>query len=166
MTTPGRLLAARREADIFDLGDGSVLRRYKRGGNPEHEAVVMEHARAHGFPAPLVLERRDGALVLERIDGPSMGEDLVHRPWRLRRHAQTLACELPRRRLAPLRDLYVRSFLSHFDRAEIVRAVPAACELRLADANVRPGERNAVRELAAATAARSRGRRADRRSSG
>ena len=233
MTTPGRLLAAGREADIFDLGDGSVLRRYKQGGDPEHEALVMQHARAHGFPAPLVLERREGALVLERIDGPSMAEDLTRRPWQLRRHAETLASlhtalhaidapdglaaagrgrallhldlhplnvlltargpividwtnarrgepaldvaltwviiapgELPSRLLAPLRDAYVRSFLSHFDRGEIEAALPAACERRLVDPNLRTGEGDAVRRLAAAVAARSEPRPADKGSAG
>jgi tRNA A-37 threonylcarbamoyl transferase component Bud32 len=34
----------------------------------------MEHARAHGFPVPAVVEVRDDALVLERIAGPTMLE--------------------------------------------------------------------------------------------
>lgn len=32
----------------------------------------MEHARAHGFPVPTVHEVRADALVLERIEGPTM----------------------------------------------------------------------------------------------
>ena len=55
------------------------------------EAAVMEHARAHGFPVPDVLEVLDDALILERIEGPTMLADLRRGPWRIVRHAQTLA---------------------------------------------------------------------------
>ena len=77
-----KLLAEGRASEIFDLGDGRVLRRLKRGGDPGFEARVMEHARAHGFPAPAVLEVHDDALVLERVDGPTMGDaaDLERHP--------------------------------------------------------------------------------------
>ncbi len=51
----------------------------------------MDHARRHGFPVPEVIEVRDNALVLERIEGPSMWQELRHRPWRARMHMQTLA---------------------------------------------------------------------------
>jgi tRNA A-37 threonylcarbamoyl transferase component Bud32 len=51
----------------------------------------MEHARAHGFPVPAIVEVRDDALVLELVDGPTMAADLGRRPWRLARHARTLA---------------------------------------------------------------------------
>ncbi len=56
----------------------------------------MEHARAHGYPVPAVERAHGPELVLERIDGPTMLADLLRRPWRLRRHARTLA-ELHRR---------------------------------------------------------------------
>ena len=67
-----RLLAEGRASEIFDLGDGRVLRGFKRGGDPGFEARVMEHARAHGYPVPAVQEVRADALVLERIEGPTM----------------------------------------------------------------------------------------------
>ena len=51
----------------------------------------MEHARRHGYPAPRVVEVGESALVLERVDGPTMLEDLRRRPWLLRRHAAVLA---------------------------------------------------------------------------
>ena len=77
-----RLLAEGRASEIFDLGDGRVLRRFKRGGNPEFEARVMEHARRHGYPVPAVHEVHPDALVLERIDGPTMldAADLERHP--------------------------------------------------------------------------------------
>lgn len=71
-----RRLAEGRASEIFDLGGGRVLRRFKRGGEPAFEASVMEHARAHGFPVPAVLEVREDALVLERVEGPTMWEVL------------------------------------------------------------------------------------------
>jgi len=69
-----RLLAEGRASEIFDLGDGRVLRRFKAGGDPGFEARVMEHARAHGFPAPAVHDVRADSLVLELIEGPTMLE--------------------------------------------------------------------------------------------
>ena len=51
----------------------------------------MEHARAHGFPVPGVLEVRDDSLVLERVDGPTMLAELRRRPWRMRRPRAALA---------------------------------------------------------------------------
>jgi aminoglycoside phosphotransferase (APT) family kinase protein len=71
-----KLLAAGRASEIYDLGDGRVLRRFKGGGDPAFEARVMEHARAHGYPVPAVHEVREDALVLERVEGPTMLETL------------------------------------------------------------------------------------------
>jgi Ser/Thr protein kinase RdoA (MazF antagonist) len=68
-----------------------VLRRYRAGGAPEHEALVMEHVRRHGYPVPRVVDVRDTALVVERVDGPTMLDDLRRRPWLLGRYAAVLA---------------------------------------------------------------------------
>jgi hypothetical protein len=56
-----RLLAEGRASEILDLGDGRVLPRFKRGGDPAFESRVMEHARAHGFPVPALHEVREGS---------------------------------------------------------------------------------------------------------
>ena len=85
------MLAEGRASEILELGDGRVLRRFKAGGRPAREAEVMEHARAHGYPVPEVIDVLDDALVLERVDGPTMLADLRRRPWTLAGHAQTLA---------------------------------------------------------------------------
>ncbi len=85
-----KLLSEGRASSVYDLGDGRVLRRFKAGGDPMREELVMVHARSHGFPVPRVLERRPDALVLERIDGPTMGQDLSIAPWRLRQHVRTI----------------------------------------------------------------------------
>jgi tRNA A-37 threonylcarbamoyl transferase component Bud32 len=42
----------------------------------------MRTAAAGGVPVPEVLEVHDDALVLERIDGPTMLEEIQRRPWR------------------------------------------------------------------------------------
>jgi hypothetical protein len=86
-----KLVAAGRASEIFDLGDGRVLRRFRAGGDPELEALVMEHARCHGYPVPRVLQVRPEALVLERIEGPPMLAELRRRPWTMRRQASLLA---------------------------------------------------------------------------
>jgi aminoglycoside phosphotransferase (APT) family kinase protein len=86
-----RVLAEGRASQILDLGDGRVLRRFKTAGRPDREAQVMQHARAHGFPVPGVLEVRGDSLVLELVDGPTMLHDLRSRPWRMSGHARTLA---------------------------------------------------------------------------
>lgn len=84
-------LAAGRASEIFDLGGGRVLRRFRAGGDPEREALVMEHAHDLGYPVPRVLEVAPDALVLERIEGRTMLEELRRHPWTLRPHAAMLA---------------------------------------------------------------------------
>jgi streptomycin 6-kinase len=203
-----KLIAAGRASEIFDLGDGRVLRRFLAGGDPEREALVMEHARANGYPVPRVLDIRADSLVLERIDGSTMLADLRRRPWTLRAHARGLAglhrrlheIEAPpgfaaagegdrllhldlhpenvilsprgpvvvdwanAQRGEPALDVamvwvigatsgglpgrvFLRPFLSQFDRDEIRRALPQAAERRIADVNVTDREREAARRL-------------------
>jgi len=204
-----KLIAAGRASEILDLGDGTVLRRFKAGGSPEREALVMRHALDAGFPVPQVVEVRADALVLERIEGRSMLSTAFRRPWSAGRladivarlHAQLhelaappgLEAVGPGDRLlhldlhpenvmlspggpvvvdwanaragepaldvamtwvivatsggGPLASAFLRRFLPHFDRAEVVRALPAAAELRVADVNVRDDERAKVQRL-------------------
>ena len=77
-----------RASQVSDLGDGTVLR---RGGDPEREAMLMALAAAHGVRVPRVLELRGDAMVMERVDGPTMDAALRRRPWRLRRQVEVLA---------------------------------------------------------------------------
>jgi aminoglycoside phosphotransferase (APT) family kinase protein len=86
-----RLIASGRASDIYDLGDGRVLRRFKEGGDPEREALVMRHAGASGYPVPKVLEVKSDSLVLERIQGPTMVEAIRGRMSTLERSASVLA---------------------------------------------------------------------------
>jgi tRNA A-37 threonylcarbamoyl transferase component Bud32 len=90
---PGPLLASGRDADIFDLGDGRVLRRTKSGRSIEPEARIMAHVVEHGYPAPAVHDVRAGGteIVMDRIDGPMMMDPMLKRPWRMPRLASMLA---------------------------------------------------------------------------
>ena len=89
---PGPLLASGRAADVYDLGDGTVLRRYRDvGPDLEYEANVMRHVAAHGYPVPTVHSVDDADLVMDRIDGPTMMETLEAAPWKLVWHARVLA---------------------------------------------------------------------------
>jgi hypothetical protein len=94
-----------RASQVIDLGDGTVLR---IGGSSGREAPIMELARSRGFPVPRVHEVRADALVLERIDGPTMGQHLARHPWLLPHHVRTLA------------DLHNRLHAIPFDGASLV----------------------------------------------
>jgi aminoglycoside phosphotransferase (APT) family kinase protein len=203
-----KLVAAGRASEIYDLGDGRVLRRFLAGGDSQREFQVMDHALRNGFPVPRALDVEPDSLVLERIDGPTMLEELRIRPWTMRRQAALLA-ELHERlheidaplgleaagagdRLlhldlhpdnvllspagpfvidwtnarrgapaldvaltwvilatigGPLARLFLRSFLPHFDREELLNELPAAADRRIADPNVTDRERQAVQRL-------------------
>jgi len=86
-----KLIAAGRASEILDVGEGRVLRRFKNGGHPDREALVMRHARLRGFPVPEVLEIRPDGLVLEMIDGPTMRDAAGQQFSEVRTHAALLA---------------------------------------------------------------------------
>jgi aminoglycoside phosphotransferase (APT) family kinase protein len=91
---PGTLVGSGRSADVYDVGGGRVLRRY-RDGRPSRavhgEAQVMGYARAHGVPVPEVFDVTGPDIVMERAVGPTMLDVLGRRPWKLREHARLLA---------------------------------------------------------------------------
>ncbi|WP_426571154.1 phosphotransferase family protein [Aquihabitans sp. McL0605] len=88
----GRQIAAGRDATIHAIGTDRVLRRIP---GPQRdllpEATAMEAIRATGYPVPEVFRVGPGEMVLARIDGPTMLDDLEAHPWRIDRHARTLA---------------------------------------------------------------------------
>ncbi|MGA3148890.1 MAG: phosphotransferase, partial [Acidimicrobiales bacterium] len=93
MRTPGPLLASGRDADIYECGQGLVLRRSRAGRSMAAEARVMDWVRGHGYPVPAVEEiSEDGTdLIMERIAGPSMVTVLGRRPWTLGQQGRSLA---------------------------------------------------------------------------
>ncbi len=89
---PGELIGTGRVADVFDLGDGTVLRRYRRDGHDvEREAAVMCWVRERGVPVPRVHRAADRDIVMDRIDGVTMRAALDRSPWSSIRYARTLA---------------------------------------------------------------------------
>jgi Ser/Thr protein kinase RdoA (MazF antagonist) len=80
-----------RAADVYDIGGGRVLRRYRLPFNVEREAAAMRHLDQVGFPVPKVYDADGPDLVMERLDGRDMLTDLSRRPWLARSHAKTLA---------------------------------------------------------------------------
>jgi aminoglycoside phosphotransferase (APT) family kinase protein len=88
---PGPLIGKGRAADVYDLGDGRVLRRNRNGASTELEATVMRHLHLHGYPVPEVHDADGGDLVMERLDGPTMLDAFARQPWKLNRWARVLA---------------------------------------------------------------------------
>jgi hypothetical protein len=91
VSDPGPVLARGRDGEVFALDNRRVLRRYREPRCTPREAAVMERARANGYPVPRVHDLTPTDLVLDRVDGPTMLEDLSGHPWRLRQHARLLA---------------------------------------------------------------------------
>jgi len=89
--TEGEVIARGRDAEIVDLGGGRILRRFSRPRPLEAEAVLMRYVRETGYPVPNVFDVHGGGMVLERVDGPTMLDDLAAHPWRVQRYARTLA---------------------------------------------------------------------------
>lgn len=90
--TPDRLIASGRAADVYDLGDGTVLRRYR---DDRHdlacEARAMSYVAEHGVRVPAVVEASGTDLVMERIEGRTMLNALAERPQLVLRMARLLA---------------------------------------------------------------------------
>lgn len=71
------LLASGRAADVYAIGDGRVLRRYRNGIDVAAEAAVMAHVSARGFPAPAVYRADNTDLELQRLDGPTLAQAVL-----------------------------------------------------------------------------------------
>jgi aminoglycoside phosphotransferase (APT) family kinase protein len=98
---PWPLLGRGRAADVYDVGGGRVLRRYRNGASCEHEFAIMRELRSAGYPVPEVFEVEGPDLVMERLRGRTMLDELGSAPWRIRPLARQLA-DL-HRRLAEVR---------------------------------------------------------------
>jgi Ser/Thr protein kinase RdoA (MazF antagonist) len=89
--SPGPLVGAGRAADVYDIGGGRVLRRYRTPFDVQPEAALMRHLHRAGFPVPRVYDADGGDLVMERLDGRDMLAELGRKPWLVGRHGRTLA---------------------------------------------------------------------------
>lgn len=75
------LLARGRDAEIYDLGDGRVLRRAIDGRSLAAEAAVMAYAYDAGVPVPKVYDvTPEGAVVMDRVDGRPLLAELLTGP--------------------------------------------------------------------------------------
>jgi aminoglycoside phosphotransferase (APT) family kinase protein len=111
--TLGPKLASGRDADVYDLGDGTVLRRNRVASKTsEAEAAIMRAVRAWGYPVPEVHAVSGPDMVLDRVDGPTMLRDLGQRPWMLWQHARTLAKLHRRLHALPAPD-WIPTYTSH-----------------------------------------------------
>jgi aminoglycoside phosphotransferase (APT) family kinase protein len=87
---PGPILASGRDADIFDIGGGRVLRRSREGKDVTGEARLMQWLQGEGIPVPAVYEFTETDLVMERIDGPTLIDHATKKPWTIPAVGRTL----------------------------------------------------------------------------
>jgi len=86
------VVAHGRSAVLIDLGNGRLLRRFRTPHPVGVEAAVMSYVADAGYPVPRVFETRPpNEMVIERIAGPTMLDDLGAKPWRFEQHARVLA---------------------------------------------------------------------------
>lgn len=91
------LIGRGRDADVYALGDGRVLRRYRPGGpaGAEAEARLMAYLAGQGFPVPHVYDAHGTDQVPERLGARPCG------PTPAPGYAHALAARLADRNLTP-----------------------------------------------------------------
>ncbi|MEX0683173.1 MAG: phosphotransferase [Dehalococcoidia bacterium] len=90
LKTGARRIAHGREAEIFEHGEGRVIRLYREGhslAEAEKQALILRAAAAAGVRVPAVhsvvtVDGRPG-IVMERIDGDDLFEIIARKPWRV-----------------------------------------------------------------------------------
>ncbi|MGH9245267.1 MAG: phosphotransferase [Acidimicrobiales bacterium] len=88
---PGPRLASGRDCDIFAIDRQHVLRRARDGRSLEPEAAIMRYVHEHGYPVPEVFDASGRDIILERVDGQNLFDDLARHPQRIRSNARLLA---------------------------------------------------------------------------
>ncbi|MEU1434577.1 phosphotransferase family protein [Streptomyces sp. NPDC005775] len=77
----GQMLGSGRSADVYELDEQWVLRRYRDGLDATRELPVMSYLSASGYPVPRLGPQPPSAgpgdLVLQRLTGPTMLESLL-----------------------------------------------------------------------------------------
>jgi len=171
------LLARGGQADIFDYGSGKVLRYPRRAQDYDrmrYEYAVYSSLAASGIAMPKVFELMevDGtpAIVMERICGPSMKQELSKAPHRIKEKGRELAemhLEVAGARADPvLRDAKEKAehcitesrLISHSAKKElldILRPLPGGAEVCHGDFHpgniLRSGGRNYLIDWSAAS---------------
>jgi aminoglycoside phosphotransferase (APT) family kinase protein len=88
---PGPLVGAGRTCDVYDVGQGRVLRRYRVPRGVEAEAAIMRYLDEAGYPVPKVYDAEEPDLIMERLDGRDMLAELGRKPWLVRPYGRLLA---------------------------------------------------------------------------
>lgn len=89
---PGPLVGRGRQADVYRIAPGRVVRRYRDPNRDTgYEARFLAYMHAAGVPVPEVFDSAGPDLVMAEVTGPTMLADVGRRPWVLSRHARTLA---------------------------------------------------------------------------
>ncbi|PWU52839.1 serine/threonine protein kinase [Micromonospora sp. S4605] len=96
-------LASGRDADVYPLGDGRGLRRYRRGGDVRDEAAVMTYLHRLGYPVPEVYQADGPDLVMRRLTGPTLAAAAATGSIDVRSAGQILADLLQRLHALPAR---------------------------------------------------------------
>lgn len=87
---PLKKIAEGREAEMFEWGEGRVLRLYRSDryrGAPERDASRLKMANGCGIRVPepfelIDVEGRPG-IVIERLDGPDLLTEIGSKPWKM-----------------------------------------------------------------------------------
>lgn len=87
----GDPIASGRASDVYWHTATTVLRRYKTDVDATREARLMTWLHEAGYPVPRVDAASGRDMVMERIQGPTMLEDLGDHPWRIPRRTRVLA---------------------------------------------------------------------------
>jgi aminoglycoside phosphotransferase (APT) family kinase protein len=87
----GPKLAEGRDSIIYEHGPDKVLRVPGDGRSLVAEAEVMQYVHATGYPIPAVHDAGVGYLVMDRVDGPTMMQQVGKPPFPLRRFGHVLA---------------------------------------------------------------------------
>ena len=88
---PGPLVGAGRTCDVYDVGQGRVLRRYRVPFDVQAEAAIMRYLDESGFPVPKVHDADGPDLIMERLTGRDMLAELGRKPWLVRPFGRLLA---------------------------------------------------------------------------
>jgi tRNA A-37 threonylcarbamoyl transferase component Bud32 len=89
--SPGRLIGTGRSADIYDIGNNRVLRRFRFDYDTRREADLMIYLAQAGFPVPAVYDASGRDIVMERLHGRDMIADIGSRPWLAGKYGRMVA---------------------------------------------------------------------------
>jgi aminoglycoside phosphotransferase (APT) family kinase protein len=71
------VVATGRDAVVYDAGPGLVARRYRDGRDAAAEGALIRRLHAAGFPVPRVEAVTGPELLMQRLEGPTLGEELL-----------------------------------------------------------------------------------------